>query len=69
MNDQKFKKCKVKCISDDKSIYFKKGMVYDAYIPLCDGGKGYLAFYFTEEEMGEEGFYALPAYHFRIIEE
>ena len=69
MNDQGFIKCKVKCISDDKSIFFKKGKVYDAFIPLCNGGKGWIAFYFSEDEMDEEGYYALPSSLFEIVEE
>lgn len=69
MKDNDFIRCKVKCISDDTSIFFKKGEIYDAFIPTCNGGKGFIAFYFTEEEMDEEGYYALPADRFEIIEQ
>jgi hypothetical protein len=70
MNDKEremFEPCKVRCISDDKSIFFKKGEIYDAFIPKCNGGKGFIAFYFSEQEMDEAGFYALPANRFEII--
>lgn len=68
-NMNNMKPCKAEYISDQKSIFFKKGKVYDAFIPQCNGGEGMLAFYRTEEEMDEEGYYALPATRFRIVEE
>lgn len=67
MNNSDYTPCKAKYISDERSIFFKKGQVYDAFIPNCDGGKGMLAFYFSAEEMDEEGYYALPASRFEII--
>lgn len=60
-------KCKARYISDKTSIFFEKGKIYDAFIPKCDGGNGLLAFYFSESEMAEEGFYALPANRFEIV--
>ena len=63
-----FDKCRVRYISDQKSVFFKPGKEYEAYIPKCNGGKGFFAFYFTAEEMDEEGFYALPASRFEVIE-
>lgn len=63
------KSCKAEYISDQKSIFFQKGKVYNAFIPECNGGEGMLAFYFTEEEMDEGGVYALPANRFKIIED
>ena len=65
---EQFDKCKARYVSDIKSIFFKKGEIYDAYIPKCSGGKGMLAFHFTEEEMDEDGMYALPAERFEIVE-
>lgn len=59
--------CRVEYISDQKSIFFQKGYVYDGFIPQCSGGSGFFAFWFEEEEMDEAGYYALPAYHFMLI--
>ncbi len=67
MNTESFDKCRVRYIADEKSIFFKKGKEYDGYIPKCDGGKGFIAFYFSDQEMDEAGFYALPANRFEII--
>ena len=61
------KSLKVKYISDIYSIFFKKGEVYDAYIPKDDKRGRFFAFYL--EDMDEPGFYALPASRFEIIEE
>ena len=61
------KSLKVKYISDIKSIFFKKGEVYDAYIPKDDKSGRFFAFYL--EDMDEPGIYALPANRFEIIEE
>ena len=60
--------CKAKYVSNKPSIFFKYGEIYDAFIPTCSGGKEMLAFYFTEDEMDEEGYYALPVTRFEIIE-
>ena len=61
------KMIKVKYISDRKSIFFKKGEVYDAYIPKDDKSGRFFAFHL--EDMDEPGDYALPANRFEVIEE
>ena len=58
---------KVKYISEKKSIFFKKGEVYDAYIPKDDKSGRFFAFHL--EDMDEPGDYALPASRFEVIEE
>jgi len=58
---------KVKYISDKKSIFFKKGEVYDAYIPKDDKSGRFFAFHL--EDMDEPGDYALPASRFEVVEE
>ena len=68
MNNQDFIPCKAKYISSEKSIFFKTGAIYDAFIPKCNGGKGMLAFYFGEDEMDEEGYYAMPVSRFEIVD-
>ena len=57
---------KVKYVSDKKSIFFKKGEVYDAYIPKDDKSGKFFAF--RLEDMDEPGVYALPASRFEVIE-
>ena len=61
------KMIKVKYISDKKSIFFKKGEVYDAYIPKDDKSGRFFAFHL--EDMDEPGDYALPSNRFEVIEE
>ena len=60
-------KVRVKYTSEERSIFFKKGQEYDGYLlnnyPNC----GLIAFYFSEEEMDEEGYYALPLNRFEIV--
>lgn len=63
------KKVRVRYISDIESIYFKKGEIYDGFVSTVHPELKLIAFYFTEEEMDEEGYYALPADRFEIIEE
>lgn len=58
---------KVKYISDKKSIFFKKGEVYDAFLPKDNQGGAFFAFHI--EDMDEPGDYALPASRFEVIEE
>lgn len=58
-------KMKARYISDIKSIFFKKGEIYEVW-PVKDD-KRFLAFYL--EDMDEPGEYALPANRFEIIEE
>lgn len=62
MNMNKFK---VRYISDIKSIFFKKGEIYEAYIPSDDSR--YYAIYL--EDMDEPGDYAVPACRFEVVEE
>ena len=57
---------KVKYISDKKSIFFKKGEVYDAYIPKDEKSGKFFAFHL--EDMDEPGDYALPSNRFEVIE-
>ena len=58
-------KMKARYISDIKSIFFKKGEIYEVW-PVKDD-KRFLAFYL--EDMDEPGEYALPANRFEIVEE
>ena len=58
-------KMKARYISDIKSIFLKKGEIYEVW-PVKDD-KRFLAFYL--EDMDEPGEYALPANRFEIIEE
>ena len=56
---------KVRYISDIPSIFFKKGEVYEAFMPRDSS-----TFYgFFLEDMDEPGEYALPADRFERIEE
>ena len=61
------KTIKVKYISDKKSVFFKKGSVYDAYIPKDDKSGKFYAFHL--EDMDEPGDYALPSSMFEIVNE
>lgn len=61
------KTIKVRYISDVKSIFFKKGEVYDAYIPKDSKSGKFFAFHL--EDMDEPGDYALPSSRFEVIEE
>ena len=61
------KTLKVRYISDKKSIFFKKGEVYDAFIPKDDKSGRYFAFHL--EDMDEPGDYALPASRFEVVKE
>lgn len=62
------KAVKVRYISDMRSIFFEKGKEYNAFI-LTDRPKADLVvFFFNEDEMDEEGYYALPASRFEIIQ-
>lgn len=58
---------KVRYISDKKSIFFKKGNVYDAFIPKDDKSGRFFAFHL--DDMDEPGDYALPASRFEVVEE
>lgn len=58
---------KVKYISDKKSIFFKKGEIYDAFLP-CDNQSGNV-YAFHIEDLDEPGDYALPADRFEVVEE
>ena len=60
------RKIKVKYISDKRSIFFKKGKLYDAYLPKDDRSGRFFAFYL--EDMEEAGYYAMPASRFEVIE-
>lgn len=60
-------KIRVRYISDKESIFFKKGHVYDAYIPKDDKSGKFFAFHL--EDMDEPGDYALPASRFEIVKE
>ena len=61
--------CRAEYISDQKSIFFQKGQIYNGFLPQCSGGKGMIAFWFTEDEMDEAGYYALPLFRFRLIDQ
>ena len=61
------KTLKVRYISDIKSIFFKKGEVYEAYIPKDDKSGRFYAFHL--EDMDEPGDYALPASRFEVVED
>lgn len=58
---------KVKYISDKKSIFFKKGEMYDAFLPSDNQSGNVFAFHI--DDMDEPGDYALPADRFEVIEE
>ena len=60
-------KVKVRYISDKKSIFFKKGEVYEASIP--NGSLAGKFFVFYLEDMDEPGDYGVPANRFEIVEE
>lgn len=61
-------KIKVKYISDIKSIFFEREKVYEAYI-LNDYPKlKAFAFYFSEQEIDEEGYFVLPSDRFEIVQ-
>lgn len=57
---------KVIYISDKPSIFFKKGKVYEAYLPKDNPSGKIYAFHI--EDMDEPGDYALPADRFEVIE-
>ena len=61
------KTIKVMYISDKKSVFFKKGSVYDAYIPKDDKSGKFYAFHL--DDMDEPGDYALPSSMFEKINE
>lgn len=61
------KRIKVRYVSDKKSVFFKKGTVYDAYIPKDNKNGKFFAFHL--EDMDEPGDYALPSNMFEIVEE
>lgn len=62
MNINKFK---AKYISDVKSIFLKKGEIYDVYIPVDDKSGSF--FVVNLPEMDEPGDYAVPSSRFEII--
>ena len=60
-------KIKVRYTSDIKSIFFKKGEIYEATTPKGSlAGKFYV---FCLEDMDEPGDYGVPADRFEIVEE
>lgn len=61
------KKFKARYISDVKSIFLKKGEIYEVYYPLDDKAHRFLAVYL--EDMDEPGDYAVPADRFERITE
>ena len=61
------KTLKVRYISDIKSIFFKKGEIYDAYLPIDDHSGRFYGFYL--EDMDEPGYYGLPSSRFEVVEE
>lgn len=61
------KTIKVKYISDKPSVFFKKGEIYEAFLPLDNQTGEFIAFHL--EDMDEPGDYALPASRFEVIED
>ena len=61
------KQVKAKYISDEETIFSEKGKIYDAFI--IDRYPKLIFFYFTEEELDEEGYYGCAKSLFEIIEE
>ncbi len=57
---------RVRYISDKKSIFFEKGEVYEAFLPLDNESGNFFAFHL--EEMDAPGDYALPASMFEMVE-
>ena len=64
MNMNKFK---VRYVSDKKSIYFKKGEIYDAFLPLDNQSGNVYAFHIND--IDEPGDYALPASRFKKVKD
>ena len=60
-------KFKVRYISDKKSIFFEKGKVYEAFLPLDNQSVNIFAFHI--DDIDEPGDYALPASRFEIVKE
>lgn len=58
---------KVKYISYKKSVFFKRGEVYEAFLPKDNPSGDFYAFHLPD--MDEPGDYALPASRFEVIEE
>lgn len=56
---------KAKYISDLPSPYFKKGEVYDAFLPLDNKSGKYFAFHIENDD--EPGDYAFPSSRFEIV--
>ena len=56
---------KARYISDKKSIFLKKGTVYDVYVPEDDKSGTFFAV--NLPDMDEPGDYAVPASRFEII--
>ena len=60
-------KFKVRYISDKKSIFFEKGKIYEAFLPLDNQSGNIFAFHI--DDIDEPGDYALPASRFEIVKE
>ena len=58
---------KAEYISDKKSIFLKKGNIYDVYIPEDSPSESFYAVYL--KDMDEPGYYAVPSSRFKKIEE
>ncbi len=63
--EMSMKKIKVKYISDKKSIFFKKGEIYEATLPKDEQSGKY--FVFSIDGMDEPGEYALPSSMFEKV--
>jgi len=64
MNMNKFK---VMYVSDIPSIYFKKGEIYEAFLPLDNRSGNIFAFHL--DDIDEPGDYALPATRFMVLDD
>ncbi len=60
---------RVKYISDIPSVFFRKGEEYEGFVFPEYKSRNLIAFFFSEEEMDEAGYYALPASRFQILDE
>ena len=58
-------KVKVRFISDQTTIYFEKGKVYEAYRPFDDRTGKWWAISITDDD--DPGDYAFPAEWFEIV--
>ncbi len=57
---------KIRCITDKKSIYFKKGEIYTAIRPKDDLKGLFWGIYIADDD--DPGWYAFPSEYFEVVE-